>query len=71
MDSLKASDAEAGRHAVAPRVTLADIEGAIAERIDLNAADAVVEGANGVTRQSIEQLMLIRSPHTNAETHYI
>jgi hypothetical protein len=34
MDSLKASDAEAGSHAVAPRVTLADIEGAIAARFD-------------------------------------
>jgi hypothetical protein len=31
MDSLKARDAEAAAHAVAPRVALADIEAAIAE----------------------------------------
>jgi Phage protein (N4 Gp49/phage Sf6 gene 66) family len=41
MDSLKASDAEAGQHAVAPRVTLADIEGAIARRYDFPADKAV------------------------------
>jgi hypothetical protein len=41
MESLKASDAEASEHAVAPRVTLADIEGAIAERHDTTAARAV------------------------------
>jgi hypothetical protein len=35
MDSLKASDAAAGALAIAPRVTLADIEGAIAARFDL------------------------------------
>lgn len=35
MSSLQTSDAEAGRHAVAPRVTLADIEGAIVARFDL------------------------------------
>jgi len=39
--SLEASDEEAGRHAVAPRVTLADIEGAIAERYDFTAAKAL------------------------------
>jgi Phage protein (N4 Gp49/phage Sf6 gene 66) family len=37
MNSLKASDAEAAVHAVAPRVTLADIEGAIAARHDTTA----------------------------------
>lgn len=41
MDSLKASDAEAGSHAVAPRVTLADIEAAIAERHDFPASKAL------------------------------
>lgn len=44
MDGLKVSDAEAAKHAVAPRVTLADIEGAIAERHDVRAADAVGSG---------------------------
>ncbi|MBB5051110.1 hypothetical protein HNQ36_001064 [Afipia massiliensis] len=35
MDSLKVTDAAAGAVAVAPRVTLADIEGAISARFDL------------------------------------
>lgn len=46
MESLKATDAAAAVHAVAPRVTLADIEGAIAERHDLNAHN-VVRDTNG------------------------
>jgi hypothetical protein len=41
MDSLKVSDAAAGAVAVAPRVTLEDIEGAIAERHHLTADQAV------------------------------
>lgn len=41
MDSLKVSDAAAAAVAVAPRVTLADIEGAIAERHDVTADQAV------------------------------
>lgn len=41
MDSLKASDAEAAKHAVAPRVALTDIEGAIAERYDFSASKAL------------------------------
>jgi len=36
MDSLKASDAAAAAVAVAPRVTLADIESAISERFDIS-----------------------------------
>lgn len=45
MNSLQASDAEAGLHAVAPRVTLADMERAIAEQHHFIAADAVGQGA--------------------------
>ena len=41
MSSLEQSDAEAGKHAVAPRVTLADIEGAIAERHHITGSVAV------------------------------
>lgn len=41
MNSLQASDAEAAKHAVAPRVALSDIEGAIAARHDFTAAKAV------------------------------
>jgi hypothetical protein len=46
MNSLEAADAAAAVHAVAPRVALADIEGAIAERHDLNALN-VVRDTNG------------------------
>jgi hypothetical protein len=41
MSSLQATDAESAAHAVAPRVSLADIESAIAQRFDTTAADAV------------------------------
>ena len=41
MSGLEQSDREAAAHAVAPRVTLADIENAIAARYDVNAAAAV------------------------------
>ena len=41
MDSLQASDAAAAAFAVAPRVALADIQNAIAERHDFNAAQAL------------------------------
>ncbi|MCC6172090.1 MAG: hypothetical protein IT481_08680 [Gammaproteobacteria bacterium] len=41
MSSLQQSDAEAAAHAVAPRVTLADIEAAIAARYDTTAAKAI------------------------------
>lgn len=41
MESLKVADAAAAKHAVAPRVTLADIENAIAERYDIRANDAL------------------------------
>ena len=41
MSSLQQSDAEAAAHAVAPRVTLADIEGAIAERHEFTAGQAL------------------------------
>jgi len=41
MESLKATDQAAQAVAVAPRVRLADIEGAIAERHDFTAAEAV------------------------------
>jgi hypothetical protein len=44
MDSLQASDALAASVAVAPRVSLADIEGAIAEQHHFIAADAVGQG---------------------------
>jgi hypothetical protein len=40
MDSLQMSDVEAAKHAVAPRVSLADIEGAIAMRVDTTADQA-------------------------------
>lgn len=39
--SLQQSDAEAGAVAKAPRVSLSDIEGAVAYRFDLNAGAAV------------------------------
>uniref|UniRef100_E6VGJ2 Uncharacterized protein n=1 Tax=Rhodopseudomonas palustris (strain DX-1) TaxID=652103 RepID=E6VGJ2_RHOPX len=39
MGSLEQTDREAAMHAVAPRVTLADIEGAIATRFDLGQAE--------------------------------
>lgn len=45
MSSLQASDAEAAKHAVAPRVTLSDIEGAIAARYDIPATKAIGPGA--------------------------
>lgn len=41
MDSLKASEAVSAAVAVAPRVSLADIEAAIAARYDINAHAAV------------------------------
>jgi hypothetical protein len=41
VSSLQASDAEAAKHAVAPRVTLADIENAITERHDFTAGGAL------------------------------
>jgi len=41
MNSLQASDAEAGSHAVAPRVTLADIEGAIDASYHFRADNAI------------------------------
>lgn len=41
MESLQASDAAAAAVAVAPRVTLADIEGAILERHDIRASHAI------------------------------
>lgn len=44
MSSLEQSDREAAVHAVAPRVTLADIENAIAARYDTTAVKAI--GAN-------------------------
>lgn len=47
MNTLQASDAEAGRHAVAPRVTLADIENAVAARYDLPASKAIGPDAPG------------------------
>jgi hypothetical protein len=39
--SLQSSDAEAAVHAVAPRVALADIEGAVASRYDFTAGAAI------------------------------
>lgn len=39
--SIEHSDAEAGAIATAPRVTLADLEGAIAERYDFTGDEAV------------------------------
>ncbi len=44
MSTLQASDAEAAKHAVAPRVTLADIENAVAARYDVSAINAVGPG---------------------------
>lgn len=56
MDTLKASDAEAGKHAVAPRVTLADIEGAIAARYDIPASKAI--GHDAPRHKSLDVLSL-------------
>lgn len=41
MSSIQQSDAEAATHAVAPRVALTDIEGAIVARYDINAHAAI------------------------------
>lgn len=41
MSGLQQSDREAAKHAVAPRVTLADIEGVIAERYDFTGGQAL------------------------------
>ena len=41
MSSLEESDREAAAHAVAPRVTFADIENAIAHRYDVLARDLI------------------------------
>ena len=41
MDSLRASDAEAAKHAVAPRVTLHHIEQSIAGRFDMTGREAI------------------------------
>jgi hypothetical protein len=46
MTTLQQADAEAAAVAVAPRVTLADIEAAIAERHDIR-ADSAISYANG------------------------
>jgi hypothetical protein len=46
--SLQSSDKEAAAHAVAPRVTLADIEAAIAARYDTT-ADRAVAGLTSTT----------------------
>lgn len=54
MSGLQQSDREAAAHAVAPRVTLADIENAIAARYDVNAAAAV-----GPTVPVVEQLKVV------------
>lgn len=50
MDSLKASDAEAATHAVAPRVTLGDIEGAIDARYHMTASAAIGPSAPPASR---------------------
>lgn len=42
MSSLQATEAECAANAVAPRVSLADIEAAIYCRYDINGADAVI-----------------------------
>lgn len=64
--SLKASDAEAASHAVAPRVTLADIEGAIAARYDIPACHAV--GLDAPRHKSLEVLSLCLLVMTNGFT---
>lgn len=48
--SLEQSDKEAGAVAVAPRVTLADIDAAIAFRFDINASSAVGATAGHVVK---------------------
>jgi hypothetical protein len=55
--SLQSSDAEAAGHAVAPRVSLADIEAAIETRYDTNGYDAVVE--QGGSRETFDKLRLL------------
>jgi hypothetical protein len=57
MNSLQASDAEAAKHAVAPRVALTDIEGAIAARYDFPAAKAVA-ALGAPTHASLEVLSI-------------
>lgn len=44
MNNLRTVDAEAAKHAVAPRVTLDDIEYAIAHRFDFTGDQAIVGG---------------------------
>lgn len=53
MDSLKVSDAAAAAVAVAPRVKLEDIEGAIGMRFDTT-ADEAVRHAVGHSKQDFE-----------------
>jgi len=48
--SLQSTDCEAAAVAKAPRVALADIEGAVEHRFDINAADAVGSTAGHVVK---------------------
>jgi len=57
MDSLKASDATAAAVAVAQRVTLADIEGAIAHRYDTTGERAAQNAVDGVW--PVDQLRIL------------
>ncbi len=50
--SLQQSDAEAAAHAVAPRVSLADIDAAIAQRIFVTGGEAVLACAQEPLRDS-------------------
>lgn len=57
MSGLQAADREAAVHAVAPRVTLADIEGAIAARYDFP-ADKAVKALGAPSHGSLEVLSI-------------
>ena len=56
MSSLEQSDREAAAHAVAPRVTLADIEGAIAAQYNILAVNAI--GPDAPAHESLKVLSL-------------
>ncbi len=64
--SLQSADQEAAAHAVAPRVTLADIETAIAARYDLTADKAV--GPNVPAVKPLEVLSICILVLTNGFT---
>lgn len=59
MDSLKISDAEAAKHAVAPRVTLDDINAAISSEYCFTAFDAVASIGMPISADSPLKLLTL------------